>query len=535
MNYYAIINGINSLLSFGIAVVIFLNKSRKPATVTFGLFAFLVFLWTFFYFMWGLQTELPKSLVWFQLLEYPVCFIHMAYFHFALAFSNNVSKYKKSLLLGYLISVVLAVINSQNGFFDLTYIRNRTPFLYWPHASPLLSLFIGSEVIYVAFSFFILAQSIKTTKEPFKHRLKQFLTINIIGWTGGVTNWFYFYDSTPIPPIGNPAVTFYLLGVFYLIYKHDIFDIKFVIQKTFIYAMLTLFITLIYTTFIVVFERLFQSFFGYSSIIAVILAALTIAILFNPLKEFIVNLLERRFFGKKLIELSSENIQMKIELQKQDQMKAVATLASGMAHEVKNPLTAIKTFTEHLPQKFNDPEFISKFTQVVGPEVEKIDSLVKQLLEFSKPSPLQLEKLNIHHVLSETLELLSGEFIKHNIKLQKSFPDIPEINGDKKQLKQVFLNLFLNSIQAMPNGGTLTVSTSFTRKRELLVSISDTGIGIPKENLPHLFDPFFTTKQDGTGLGLAIVHGIIKEHGGKIEVQSAANQGTCFNILFKTI
>jgi len=471
---------------------------------------------------------------WLQYLEYPICFIHMAYFHFILSFSDNVRKYRKLLIFGYLFSVLLVLINSQNGFFDSSYLRNKDPFLFWPHASPLLTLFIGAELFYVSFGFYVLAQSIRKAEGTSKSQLRQFLIVNVIGWTGGAMNWFHFYDSTPIPPIGNPAVTFYLLAVFYLIFKHDIFDMHLVIQKTFVYATLTLFITLIYTLFVIVSERLFQSYFGYSSVIATAFAALTIALLFNPLRNLLIKVVDKTFFGKNIAELSAENVRMKAELQKQDRMKAIATLASGMAHEIKNPLTSIKTFAEYLPEKYDDPEFRSKFQKIVVDEVDRVNNIVRQLLDFSKPQELSLKPDTITPILEDTLGLLNNNLLKNKIGVVKNYGANPTLSIDKNQLKQAFLNIFLNSIQAMPNGGVLTVSTSLTTDYRLLTTIQDTGLGIPEDQIQHVFDPFYTTKEDGTGLGLSIVHGIITKHGGRINIGSEAGKGTTINVFLKS-
>ena len=294
---------------------------------------------------------------------------------------------------------------------------------------------------------------------------------------------------------------------------------------------MTLSITLVYALFIVIIEKLFQTYLGYSSLVATVLASLMIALFFIPFRNFLSNLIDKKIFGKTIVDLSSENIQMQSQLEMQDQMKAVATLAAGMAHEIKNPLTAIRTFTEYLPEKSKDPEFISKFTSVVGAEVEKIDATVRQLLDFAKPSTPVMAHVDIQKILEETLDFLSSDFLKHKIKVERVFlPGPGIISGDRKQLKQAFLNLFLNSIQAMPNGGVLRVFVFLTKSGEVLIALSDTGIGIPKENLKHVFDPFFTTKEEGTGLGLSIVNGIILKHGGRIEVKSETGKGTEFRV-----
>ena len=341
-------------------------------------------------------------------------------------------------------------------------------------------------------------------------------------------------------PLGFFCVSVFMTSTAYAIFKHELLGISIVIQKSLIYSLLISIVAALYFSGV----YLIGSFVGDITkarsvpVILVILAIITI--IFNPIEQKIQKTIDKLFF-KSREDIEKENLLLIQEVQKQDRMKAVATLAAGMAHEIKNPLTAIKTFTEHLPQKSTDPEFINKFTNVVGAEVEKINSIVKQLLDFSKPSPLQLEKANMNQILEETLELLNAEFLKHQIRVEKKFSStLPLIKGDKKQLKQAFLNIFLNSIQAMPNGGTLTVTTSLSSDLparpaggRLLISVKDTGCGISKEQLHHIFDPFFTTKESGTGLGLSIVHGIIKEHGGKVEVSSATNVGTTFKIFLQ--
>jgi len=230
---------------------------------------------------------------------------------------------------------------------------------------------------------------------------------------------------------------------------------------------------------------------------------------------------------------------IKQEVTQTAKLKIVATLASGIAHEIKNPLTAIKTFTEFLPQKLDDKQFLEKFSHLVGQEVERIDRLVHQLLEFAKPRPLTLICVNVDELVEDTLNLLSNRFLKQKINVEKEF--FKEQDGtlyvDPNQFRQALLNIFLNAIEAMPNGGTLRVSAKFNNisnvsqnRSYFHVVIEDTGYGIDPQDLPHIFDPFFSKKDGGTGLGLSITHGIIKEHGGKIRAESQIGVGTKFII-----
>ena len=256
--------------------------------------------------------------------------------------------------------------------------------------------------------------------------------------------------------------------------------------------------------------------------------------MFNPFRNVLTRFLDRKFFGKSIADLSVENDQMKAELEKQDQMKAVATLAAGMAHEIKNPLTSIKTFAEYLPEKYEDAEFRDRFKRIVVDEVDRVNNIVKQLLEFAKPREPELSRVSINTVLDETIELLNSNLLSHSIRVVKNYTQDQKISADKSQLKQAFLNLFLNSIQAMPDGGTLTICTSLTTDYRLLTTISDTGEGIPAADLKRVFDPFFTTREDGTGLGLSIVHGIITQHAGKLEIKSRLKEGTTVSVILKS-
>jgi len=229
---------------------------------------------------------------------------------------------------------------------------------------------------------------------------------------------------------------------------------------------------------------------------------------------------------KTVAQVVAENEKLKQEVRRTEKLKAVAQLAAGMAHEIKNPLTAIKTFTEHLEEKHQDPEFRQKFARIIGTEVGRIDKLIHNLLDFAKPAPLQLQSIAIEQVLDETLGLLANSLSKKNIQVVKKYDNLDvSLQADPNQLKQAFLNLILNSLDAMQPNGTLTIAT-YLENGKRLISIKDTGCGIPKKDLPSIFDPFYSSKESGTGLGLSVVYGIIHEHGGSISVDSKVGSGT---------
>jgi len=316
----------------------------------------------------------------------------------------------------------------------------------------------------------------------------------------------------------------------YAIIKYRLMDINIIIRKGLIYSALVTLITTIYFIVILLTERLFKGIVGYTSFFSTVIAISIIAFLFQPLKNKIQSFIDKYFFKGTQEEMARENERLMEEIQRTERLRSVGTLAAGMAHEIKNPLSAIKTFTEYLPQKHNDPEFVDKFHRIVSMETEKINDIVQQLLDFSKPKPLHLEEVHLHDIIDGTLHLLSKDLINRRVDMQRSYDnELSKIYGDRTQLEQVFLNIFLNAIEAMVNGGNLGVATQRTNKW-FTVKISDTGVGISRDQLHRVFDPFFSTKTNGTGLGLSIVHGIIKKHGGSVEIESVVGKGSTFII-----
>ena len=207
-----------------------------------------------------------------------------------------------------------------------------------------------------------------------------------------------------------------------------------------------------------------------------------------------------------------------------------------MAHEVKNPLTAIRTFTEYLPKKKDDPEFLEKFARIVGQEVGRIDDLVHQLLDFAKPDPLAVEPTNINALVSDLLVMLSQKCVKHHIRVdfRPAATTLMTLPVDPAKIHQALLNILLNAIDAMPDGGELRVSTNTTLTKQgpaIEIRVIDTGPGIPPEDQARIFDPFFSKKDNGTGLGLSITQGLIREHAGRITLQSTPVDGTTFIIV----
>ena len=223
-----------------------------------------------------------------------------------------------------------------------------------------------------------------------------------------------------------------------------------------------------------------------------------------------------------------------------DRLASLGTVASGLAHEIKNPLGGIKGAAQLLRGAVSDPELV-RCTDIIIHEVERLDGLVEQLRELSTPPRLRLEAVNIHRVLNDVVALQRQSPAWGAVALRTAFdPSLPPVRGDRAQLTQVFLNLVKNALEALGGTGALHLSTRLEarfhirrrsgRGRFLSVLIEDTGPGVPEEHQAQLFSPFFSTRAHGTGLGLAVCHRIVSEHGGTIGYEPPRGGGAGFRV-----
>lgn len=217
------------------------------------------------------------------------------------------------------------------------------------------------------------------------------------------------------------------------------------------------------------------------------------------------------------------------QLRKTERLAELGTLASGMAHEIGTPMNIILGRAELLMRKATD-ESTRRGLGTIVTQVERITKIMNQLLSFARKRPSEQRGVDLVGALGSVLDMLVEKFKNHNIHVVKDYvPDLPLVLADPDHISQVLLNLMLNACQAMPGGGTLTLRLC-AKANMVELSLQDTGVGIPQEQVSKIFDPFFTTKPvgEGTGLGLTVVHGIIQEHNGAIRVDSVPGQGTTF-------
>lgn len=220
-----------------------------------------------------------------------------------------------------------------------------------------------------------------------------------------------------------------------------------------------------------------------------------------------------------------------------DRMASIGELASGMSHEIRNPLAGIQGAIQILADGFPKDDERRQVTDEIQKQIYKLERLVKDLLNYAKPVPPNYVPTDVNGMIERVLSFFMIRRGKSDdFKIQKNFfSPIPEVMIDPSSMEQAFLNIVLNAQKAMPKGGTFTVSTQViprntNRHEKVQIQFQDTGMGIPKENLPKIFNPFFSTRSDGTGLGLSITKNILEQHGGTIAVESEVNVGTKFTI-----
>ncbi len=218
------------------------------------------------------------------------------------------------------------------------------------------------------------------------------------------------------------------------------------------------------------------------------------------------------------------------QLMQAEKLSALARLTAGVAHEIGNPLTSISSYIQILQEHVND-DFSKEALSIISNHINRISLIVRQMSRFAKAKPEEIKPVDIRSIIEGTLELVKYDKRMKQVEVDVEIDEtLPKVLVDENQIIQVFVNLILNALDAMPNGGTITIR-AVSENNKVKVSFTDTGVGIEKENLQRIFDPFFTTKEKGTGLGLAISYSIIKSFGGDIMVDSTPLKGTTFTVV----
>jgi two-component system sensor histidine kinase HydH len=252
-----------------------------------------------------------------------------------------------------------------------------------------------------------------------------------------------------------------------------------------------------------------------------------------PLEVIATTLFEENgaFLGSVILFIDLTEIRhLKKEIARSQRLASLGNLAAGVAHEIRNPLSSIKGFATYFKERYRDNPLDGETADIMLQEVERLNRVITQLLDFARPVTLEKKPTAIRPLISQTLKMIAGQAEAKQIAIQADLPDCPEVMIDADKIKQVFLNLFLNALEMMTAGGILQVKVRPAEGNAVHITISDSGPGIDEKHLAHIFDPYFTTRPAGTGLGLSIVHKIIEAHDGEIRVESTPGAGATFTI-----
>lgn len=529
LNPYAVVPFICAILVGSLGVFAFFQNRPSRLHRLFFWLCLLSAMWPACFTIVLCQRE-PSRVIFFTRLGHIVCTIVPAlFFDFVvtLARSEQFRWISRLYYLGALIIVPLSWLTNwrfPGGVYTYSWGM-------YPVGGPLMTLDAITTMLIVLLSYIILISAWVKNKKLMSHseyNKLRYIVIAFVIFSFAPVDYLPKY-GVPIFPFGSICMAFFALVVTYAILKHQILDFTLAIRRTAIYSILAALITASYLVAVLIMEKWFQGFFGYRSLVATSIVGFAIAMGFVPLKNAVQVFVDRYFFRGSQTELAAENERLRQELVRSEKLKAVATLAAGMAHEIKNPLASIKTFSEYLPQKYDDPAYREKFAKIMSQEVEKMNTLVQRLLHFARPSPPQLQPVRLSGMVSETLDFLQGSLLQKQIQVETAFARSDEVLADAAQLKQVFLNILLNSLEAMDCPGRITIATAQV-DGVVTIAIADTGPGIAKKDLQRVFDPFYTTKSSGTGLGLSVVHSIVQEHGGRVALQSELGRGTTVHI-----
>ncbi len=529
MFFHAVASSLSGFFSLLLGITVFFKASRTNNEVkVFVWLCVVMFIWLFNYGLMEAESDPSRPLFFAKLGHSAVIFSPTLYMHFTrylLKAKQLVPIYQ----LYYLFDIVLLVLLWTTPSFIPAI--TRQPWGLYPVGGITMlveALVLALDAAICWTIFFIGCRKLKISGPYQEYNRVTYCCIALIGYSLGALDYLPKF-GVHYYPLAFLTNTFFVSLVTYAVLVHRLLDINVVFRKSLVHSMLIAFITATYFVIGLLVERGLQEVVGYRSIVGTVIAAFIIALGFTPVRDAIQRWVDRVFFGGSQIVLAEENERLRREIEQSEKLKAVSTLAAGMAHEIKNPLASIKTFTEYLPQKYEDPAFREKFTRIVTQEVEKINALVVHLLDFAKPAPPKKQPVHMAHLLDETIDFLQGKLVAKHLTVDRRYRHDSEVLVDPAQMTQVFLNVLLNSVDGMDGPGTITID-SHANNGHVEVAIRDSGIGIEPKHLDRVFDPFFTTKSTGTGLGLSVVHGIISEHRGRIRMESAPGDGTTLRI-----
>ncbi len=502
------------ILAFLLAAFILWKNPKHPAGRMLAVMCLFVAAWAGWNTVSLLATTAEGSIKYLRIGDAFALFIPVTFLHFAMHFAGRMRL--KTLKASYLATALLATTVGTPWFVQ----AGQKKFGIWfEKGGPAFLAFAVLFVFLPAYGLKLLWEEARISEGTRKAQLFCLFFACSLGFGSGFM-WFLPALGIDIPPLGAHVVALYCVIVMYAIVRYRFLDIQVVIRRSLVYSLLVTLLTVGYFGLVYGLERILKTTLGYTSAWVSLAAFALMALTFQPLKTVIQRLVDWLIFRVPQEELARRMERLEEQALQAEKFKAVSTLAAGMAHEIKNPLTAIQTFADFIPEKHQDPEFVKKLHEVLTTEARRMRELLQDLLTFAKPKSPQLKPVDIGPLVASTVSMLSGELLKKQIQWSVDCRhNGASIHADADQLRQVLINLIQNAADAMPAGGKLSIATQAVNSH-LELTVSDTGHGIPAALLPKIFDPFVTTKPDGNGLGLAMVYSILQAHRGSIRADS---------------
>ncbi len=540
VNWFAM-SGLLIFFSLTLTAILILVRGKKDlANVLVGLFILTAGIWGLGAYIYATTASIEKAYLGWRIGYIGGVWAPILYAHFLFRFLGKSHKWLTRVMyfLG-AISSASSMFFPKIFFGEMRYVFNMFYCFDWRvNKNPLFMVFyVFVYWFLLGYCFYLLFKSLRTTSGRTKDTVVLLFVGSIFGWLGPHTLFPVAFGVDAIPPIINFLIFINGMFVNYAILRYNFADVNIFFKKGLVYSVLVAIITASYFLFVSVIGEVFRGVVGYQSFALNLFVIFFLAVFFNPLKDFVQQILDRKLFHGTLETLERESQRLRQELFHAEKLAYVGQLASSVVHEIRNPLATIKTYLEYLPQKYHQPEFKTKFERLIPAEINRLEKIVSQLLGLAHQRKLVFQKVDVAHLIDTTLELLDNNFKAKDIRIEKQYDSGITINGDPEQLKQVFLNLFLNAIQAMDEAGVLTIKATIgpddsdTALQNVEITVQDTGCGITEEQMQQLFKPFQTTKEDGIGLGLSITKEIIEQHGGTIRVHSDEGQGATFTII----
>ncbi len=693
MNLFSIA-GLSCTISCSILSLlsIFFGKSKLHRLLLF--FNIVVAFWGYGLFLVGIANTEQEAIFGWKIAHLGGFFIGTLFYHIVCVFCGI--QRRRLIYFAYLQAFIFNLLS-----FSTKHLFSKTRFvfeIYYNDVTPLLVLGIMSYLFLVILSYYELIRFLKTTR-GFKRTQTLYIIFGfMIGFVGGTSTFLPEFRIDILYPFGNLGITLYCLIVSYSILRYRLMDIHVVFKKSMVYSLSAGILTSFFVVIVIFMTKFLSNMAGMNSFTITVIAAITIAILFNPLKNRVQRLIDRFFykrtydyyetvsrisrnlasmfdvnevfkfigdtisevlglkniyllaalpggvyevvyhksqkakskkfkaeskndekvmkmnnysgivkfckrsedilikdelpafeekFGPEIVDkikgelnpfhgeavvpvfvdgklsllmilgeklsgdmFTSEDVNLFTTISNQtaiaiknaglykdkvdsDRLASIGMMSATFAHEIRNPLTSLKTFAQLMPEKYKDAEFRDTFSKIVEGEIEKIDGLICDLLDFStEKKSARMNNFNLVTLVDETLDYVKGKlgFEKSNIAIEKDYKKNEiHMSGDATKLKQAFVNVITNGCQAMNGNGILTVEIN-QNSRNVDVKIKDIGNGIHPDDILKIFDPFITTKEKGVGLGLAISKRIIEDHNGKITVRSELSKGSTFTI-----